>query len=386
MATTACNITFFMAIVLFFERFSLPRFSLRHLALVPALVFLSAFSLPALAQMNDDYIQKAYIAFFNRPADVPGLNHWKNYSGNAQDLLTEFSNSAEYLSDFDGLNNVEILTRVYWNLFGRTPDDEGLTYWAVQMGMGYVTIANVAYEVLGGARNEDEDIITNKVLAANMFTGALDTSEKVEAYNNAGSIGLGNMAKNWLAAVNGQNTSVETAEAILGTLLNNLVEDEKELFAYVLTIEEMRLYHLIMEYRKEQGLSEIPISSSLTYVAHTHVNNLQENHIRETECNMHSWYDTGNWIPCCYTADHAQAACMWRKPSELTSYTGNGYEIAYMHSYLATPESALRGWQESSGHNAVILNEDSWKNITWNAIGIGIYKNFAVVWFGKENE
>jgi uncharacterized repeat protein (TIGR02543 family) len=153
---------------------------------------------------------------------------------------------------------------------------------------------------------------------------------------------------------------------------------------YVLTTEEMRLYHRMMEYRKEKGLSEIPISKSLTYVAHAHVKDLQENHIRGTECNMHSWYEKGDWTPCCYTADHAQAACMWRKPRELTSYTGNGYEIAHWHSAAATPESALSGWQRSPGHHAVIVNEDNWKNLTWNAIGIGIHRNFAVVWFGRE--
>ena len=31
-------------------------------------------------------IQNAYVAFFNRPADVAGLNYWMNYNGSIADL------------------------------------------------------------------------------------------------------------------------------------------------------------------------------------------------------------------------------------------------------------------------------------------------------------
>jgi uncharacterized protein YkwD len=76
------------------------------------------------------------------------------------------------------------------------------------------------------------------------------------------------------------------------------------------------------------------------------------------------------------------------KPSELTSYKGYGYEIACgsnvcCSDYVMTAEYALDSWKSSPGHNALILNLGKW-NDDWNAIGIGIYKGFAVVWFGKE--
>jgi len=168
-------------------------------------------------------IQRAYIAFFNRPADVPGMNHWKNYPGNAQDLLTEFSQSAEYLSDYAGLNNQQIVSKVYLNLFGRLPEPAGLNYWTGQMNAGWVSVANVAHEVLGGARNEDATIIQNKVTASNMFTDALNTPQKIEAYNRAGEIGLGNAAKEWLAAVNERSSSLNEASSKLNALINQLV-------------------------------------------------------------------------------------------------------------------------------------------------------------------
>jgi len=158
-----------------------------------------------------------------------------------------------------------------------------------------------------------------------------------------------------------------------------------------LSKEEQKLYDLVMEYRSEKGLPEIPYSASLTIVAQMHVKDLQDNDPVTDECNLHSWSDKGNWTPCCYTDDHAESECMWSKPAELTNYKGNGYEIACAYwssdeSIVMTAEQALSQWKKSSGHNAVIINKSIWKNTTWKAIGIGIYKNYAVIWFGEEQD
>jgi uncharacterized protein YkwD len=44
----------------------------------------------------------------------------------------------------------------------------------------------------------------------------------------------------------------------------------------------------------------------------------------------------------------------------------------------------LESWKGSPGHNAVILNEGIWSDSNWKAIGVGIYKGYAVIWFGEE--
>lgn len=173
---------------------------------------------------------------------------------------------------------------------------------------------------------------------------------------------------------------------VLFTLILVLVSNTS--FAQVLTDEEKKLYDLIMEYRYENGLPNIPISASLTYVAQTHVRDLAHNKPDIGNCNAHSWSSNGPWSSCCYTGDHAQAECMWSKPRELTTYKGNGYEIACgsngcCSDFIMTADYALEAWKKSSGHNAVIINQGIWVN-KWKAIGIGIFKGFAVVWFGKE--
>jgi len=156
--------------------------------------------------------------------------------------------------------------------------------------------------------------------------------------------------------------------------------------------EEAKLYDLIMQYRVENGLPEIPKSKSLTYVAQLHVRDLYENLASyDTKCNGHSWSDKGDWTACCYTynPDNEQKRCMWNKAGELTSYVGSVYEISYgrggiVYKDQMTAERALNGWQNSHDHNAVILNENPWKIMTWRAIGVGIYGAFAAVWFGEE--
>lgn len=150
-----------------------------------------------------------------------------------------------------------------------------------------------------------------------------------------------------------------------------------------LSSEEKKLYDLMMAYRKTKGLESIPLSAKLTQVAQVHAKDLAENHDPTQErCNLHSWSKKGNWESCCYTNDHKQAACMWNKPREIADYQSNGYEISYYFSAGADAESGLDGWKQSTGHNQMIINDGIWKKIKWNAIGIGFYKAYGVVWFG----
>lgn len=161
-------------------------------------------------------------------------------------------------------------------------------------------------------------------------------------------------------------------------------------FSQILISEEKLLYDIIMKYRKEQGLPSIPLSASLTIVAQTHVKDLADHKPDLGDCNAHSWSSNGSWTACCYTPDHAQAKFMWSKPRELTSYQGKGYEIACgsndcCSDFIMTSNYALESWKKSAGHNAVIINQGMW-NDSWNAIGIGLYKGFSVVWFGHERD
>lgn len=74
---------------------------------------------------------------------------------------------------------------------------------------------------------------------------------------------------------------------------------------------------------------------------------------------------------------------MWDKPKEIAGYESPGYEIAYYSSAGASAGEGLEGWKKSPSHNPLIINEGIWKKVSWKAIGIGIYKEYGVVWFGE---
>lgn len=160
-----------------------------------------------------------------------------------------------------------------------------------------------------------------------------------------------------------------------------------------LSENEMRLYDRINEVRIENGLDGIPLSQSLTEVARLHAEDLSSNEpYDERICNMHSWSGQGAWKKCCYRSDHSNADCMWEKPSELTDYEADGFEIvAYWQTSdrpekEIAPDTALEMWLSSPGHRSVVLNKMSFSKVRWNAVGVAIYGNFSSVWFGMEKD
>ena len=140
--------------------------------------------------------------------------------------------------------------------------------------------------------------------------------------------------------------------------------------------EEEKLYRLINDYRAQNKLPPIPRSPALNLVANRHVHDLASN-LRKL---------THSWSNCPYNAsDRATYPCMWEAPKRLhTNYPGMSYENAHFKSGGATAETALSSWQNSDAHKAVILSQGVWHDYNWQAIGIGIYQDYAVIWLGKE--
>ncbi|MBW4620987.1 MAG: CAP domain-containing protein [Cyanosarcina radialis HA8281-LM2] len=140
--------------------------------------------------------------------------------------------------------------------------------------------------------------------------------------------------------------------------------------------EEKRLYDLVNQYRVDNGLPPIALSPSLNLVANRHVLDLDKNIGTLT----HSWSN------CPYSASNrATYSCMWKSPQRLgTAYPGYGYENAYKNSRNATAADAIRAWKNSSSHREPMLNQRIWRNKHWKAMGVGIHRGYAVLWFGEQ--
>lgn len=142
----------------------------------------------------------------------------------------------------------------------------------------------------------------------------------------------------------------------------------------------------INAYRASRGLPTIPLSRSLGIVAATHVQDQETNRPEHGSCNQHSWTPTTQWTGCCYTSDHAQANCMWRKPSEITGWRTNGYEISVRTTGTITPEQAVESWKSSPEHHAIMINGANWAKRPWRAIGAACGSTYAVAWFAEETD
>lgn len=154
--------------------------------------------------------------------------------------------------------------------------------------------------------------------------------------------------------------------------------------------EEAQLMRSINDYRAANGKASVAWSKSLTTVAQWHVLDATTNAatVFTDSCNLHSWsaWQPSLWNAVCYTADHANASLMWGKPKEITKniYRANGYEIGG-RGYTSVAD-VLAGWQGSPGHNAVLLSQGNWANLTFKAMGAGVDSVSRVyyVWFSTD--
>jgi hypothetical protein len=131
-----------------------------------------------------EQIAATYVAFFGRGADAGGFNFWVDqFAKNlpTQGAATLFANIASsfavgdeakaiypFLANPTGASNAQIeafLSKVYDNLFNRTPDAEGLAYWRGEIQNTLKAgqfVGSVLVNIMSGAQNSPagQDITT----------------------------------------------------------------------------------------------------------------------------------------------------------------------------------------------------------------------------------
>ena len=140
--------------------------------------------------------------------------------------------------------------------------------------------------------------------------------------------------------------------------------------------DEKALFDLISQYRAKNGLPTATLSVQLSIVANRHLLDLRQN----LKTLTHSWSN------CPYDIRYQKTwPCSSDSPSRLgTSYKGEGYETLYRTSTgTASPALAIEAWKKSTLHNSIILNLDSFKDLSWDEIGVAIDGQFAALWFGS---
>lgn len=179
-------------------------------------------------------ITNLYVAYFNRPADVTGLEYWFNQiytkTKTLNTIAEDFSWSKEYQDTYPStLNNQDFVKKIYLNLFSRTADSGGLTYWTGRLDQATVKRSEFILTVIEGAYAstsgpEDRTLINNKHDVALYYSGQLATQEGT-SYNINGITQL-------LSKVNQNTATVTGAEKLIDqsisqqTSINTLLSDQ----------------------------------------------------------------------------------------------------------------------------------------------------------------
>jgi hypothetical protein len=155
-----------------------------------------------MATVNETEVQKLYVAYFSRPADVAGLQYWVNVLNTNptgyQVMSANFAASSEYKAMYAGMSNQATVSAVYQHLFGRAAEAAGVDYWANLLDQKAITIDNVVTQVAAGAQGNDKVAYNGKVSVASVFTAHLDLASEQQAYSTA--TGL-KMASDYIASV-----------------------------------------------------------------------------------------------------------------------------------------------------------------------------------------
>lgn len=154
-------------------------------------------------------ITQLYVGYFGRAADRDGFDFWlaqANAGGAIVDIANSFAASSEYASIYGGLNDEELLVKIYDNLFGRLPDAEGRDYWLAQLHNG-VSPGRLIVDIMSGAQGADRIILDNTVIVANDWTTSnAHLPFDLEAAQNA---------VNSIGENQGDGVTIEFADALL---------------------------------------------------------------------------------------------------------------------------------------------------------------------------
>jgi len=170
-----------------------------------------------------DLIQKIYIGYFGRAGDPAGLEYWvgRKAAGMSDTAVAQsFSVQPEATAMYGflaapslGLGQDAFLEAVYQNLFERSVETDGATYWKGQLSAGR-SVGGIILDIINGAQGADATAVANKLAVANHYTQAVLNANATWtlADDQADAIAV-------LANVTSVTSTVDTAKALATSLV-----------------------------------------------------------------------------------------------------------------------------------------------------------------------
>ncbi len=197
-------------------------------------------------KIDNNELQKLYIAYFGRPGDPSGINYWLSKT-NSLELLTlkkisqELSVQDEYVNNISSEKSFESqVNKLYLNLFGRKSDFDSLNYWSNKMKYNNYKISDIVYQLLyqnqelyldnSDQLEKDFFILENKISAAKIFTQQISKSITLIDLYQPDSISPWDSGKSLIKAVhflsniNHQKVSIEEVNNFINSLSENSID------------------------------------------------------------------------------------------------------------------------------------------------------------------
>ncbi|MGJ8603716.1 MAG: DUF4214 domain-containing protein [Marivita sp.] len=189
---------------------------------------------------NQQLATAIYIAYYDRAADPVGSTFWEEAVANPnvslENIATLFATQRETLAEYPffldpqpALAN-DFIVDLYLNLFNRTPDAAGLTFWSGVLqgsiaGENDISVGQIVIEILLGAQNvpggtQDQTTIMNKIDVATAWTNAAEEAGLTGENDYMDSSALQASAKSILNQVTSDFSSVIAAQAATQNLFD----------------------------------------------------------------------------------------------------------------------------------------------------------------------
>lgn len=126
-------------------------------------------------------IDRLYVAYFLRRPDFEGLRYWIDEQGAGVGLSAiadSFADSDEFRARYSSLDFGAFLDRLYIDVLGRTPDEQGKAYWLDELQRGRVTKGSI---VVFFTEGEELVSVTSHRSEIVALTALFDRTEPTDA-------------------------------------------------------------------------------------------------------------------------------------------------------------------------------------------------------------
>jgi len=116
-----------------------------------------------------------FMAYYGRPPDVGGFDWWlgelQAAGENIHAIIERFAISLEYQRRFGHMAGSDLVDNLYWQIFGRGADPDGLRIYTQELQSGRKSLAEISLVILDNTSGGDVTIIeSRKAVARNYVT------------------------------------------------------------------------------------------------------------------------------------------------------------------------------------------------------------------------